>query len=54
MDLVNKITEEKINDILNNNKNKIIILVTDSVLGKDLDKTSFFSKSDLNILIPLI
>lgn len=49
-ELVNKLTNEKINNILDSNKNKIIILVADSILRKDLDETEFFNKSDLNIL----
>ena len=34
-----------------NNKDKIIILITDNILSKDIDKTSYFNISDLKILV---
>ena len=48
---INKIVSIKMKKILNN-RDKIIILITDNILSKDIDKTSYFNISDLKILIP--
>lgn len=47
---VNKIVSDKINFLLEHNKNKIVLLITDNILTADIDKTDFFNKSDLKIL----
>ena len=48
---VNNIVTNKTNEFIENNKDKIIVLISDNVLSKDLDKTEFFDKSDLKILV---
>ena len=48
---VNDIVTNKTNEFIENNKDKIIVLISDNVLSKDLDKTDFFDKSDLKILV---
>lgn len=48
---VNDIVTNKTNEFIENNKDKIIVLISDNVLSKDLDKTEFFDKSDLKILV---
>ena len=48
---VNDIVTNKTNEFIENNKDKIIVLISDNVLSKDLDKTEFFNKSDLKILV---
>jgi len=48
---VNDIVVNKTNEFIENNKDKIIVLISDNVLSKDLDKTNFFDKSDLKILV---
>ena len=48
---VNNIVTNKTNEFIENNKDKIIVLISDNILSKDLDKTEFFDKSDLKILV---
>ena len=48
---VNKIVYNKTNEFLNNNKDKIILLISNNTLSKDINNTPFFNKSDLKILI---
>lgn len=48
---VNKIVSNKIDKFLENNKNKIILLISNNILSKDVNKTPYFKKSDLRILI---
>lgn len=48
---VNKIVSNKIDEFLENNKNKIILLISNNILSKDVNKTPYFKKSDLKILI---
>ncbi len=48
---VNDIVTNKTNEFIENNKDKIIVLISDNILSHDLDKTVFFDKSDLKILI---
>ena len=48
---VNDIVTNKTNEFIQNNKDKIIVLISNNVLSKDLDKTLFFDKSNLKILI---
>lgn len=48
---VNNIVTSKTNEFIENNKDKIIVLISDNILSKDLDKTDFFDKSDLKILV---
>lgn len=48
---VNNIVTNKTNEFIENNKDKIIVLISDNILSKDLDKTEFFNKSDLKILV---
>lgn len=48
---VDRIVFNKINELLNKNKDKIILLISNNVLSKDVNKISFFNKSDLKILI---
>ena len=43
--------DEKVSNFLETNKDKIILLVSDSILCKDINRTKFFTKSDLKILI---
>lgn len=50
IEYVNNIVTNKTNEFIENNKDKIIVLISDNVLSKDLDKTEFFDKSDLKIL----
>lgn len=47
---INKIVTIKMKRILNS-KNKIIILISDNVLTRDINKTHYFNISDLKILI---
>lgn len=49
--LINTKVNESVNDFLDINKDKIILLVSDSILCKDINRTKFFTKSDLKILI---
>lgn len=49
-DLIDKIMSDKFNTFCENNKDKIILLITDNVICVDIDKTEFFDKSDLKIL----
>ena len=51
IEYVNNIVTNKTNEFIENNKDKIIVLISDNVLSKDLDKTEFFNKSDLKILV---
>ena len=51
---VHYITEtvnNKVNTILDENKDKIIILIGNCILSNDINKTIFFNKSNLKILI---
>ena len=48
---VKNIVTNKTNEFIENNKDKIIVLISDNILSKDLDKTDFFNKSDLKILV---
>ena len=50
LEYVNEIVTNKTNEFIKNNKEKIIVLVSDNVLSKDLDKTEFFDKADLKVL----
>lgn len=50
-DYIDKIIISRINDILINNRDKIILLVSDNVFTVDVDKTQFFNKSDIKILM---
>lgn len=47
---IDDIVNRKINEILSDNKDKVILLISDNILSKDIDKTNFFNKSDLKIL----
>lgn len=47
---VDEIVINKANEFIENNKDKVIVLITDNILSEDLDKTPFFDKSDLKIL----
>lgn len=51
IEYVNNIVTNKTNEFIENNKDKIIVLISDNILLKDLDKTEFFDKSDLKILV---
>lgn len=51
IEYVNNIVTNKTNEFIENNKDKIIVLISDNILMKDLDKTEFFNKSDLKILV---
>lgn len=48
---IDKIINDKMTNILNSNKNKIILLVSDNNLTIDIDKLSIFNDSDLKILV---
>ena len=47
---VDEIVNERVNNFLLNNKEKIIVLI-DSFLGEDINKTVFFNKSYFKVLI---
>lgn len=47
---INKIVSIKMKKILSN-KDKIIILISDNILSRDINKTHYFNLSDLKILI---
>ena len=51
MKYVDRIVYNKMDDFLENNKNKIILLISNNVLSRDINKTPYFKKSDLKILI---
>ena len=48
---IKKIVVKEMNSLLDKNKDKIILLMSDNVISHDIDKTPFFKKSDLKILI---
>lgn len=48
---VDKIISNKIDEFLETNKNKIILIISNNILSKDIDKTPYFKKSNLKILI---
>lgn len=48
---VDRIVSNKIDEFLENNKDKIILLISNNILSKDINKTPYFKKSDLKILI---
>lgn len=48
---IDKIVLSKTNEFLNNNKDKIILLISNNILSKDINKTPFFNRSNLKILI---
>lgn len=49
--LVEEITYDKTNKFLKNNKDSIIVLISNNILYKDINATPFFAKSDLKILV---
>jgi len=48
---IKRLVNKEINNLLYKNKDKIVLLVSDNVISRDIDKTPFFKKSDLKILI---
>ena len=48
---VAEIVNERITKIISNNQHKIILLISNNILDKDINKTPFFHISDLRILI---
>ena len=48
---IKRIVDKEMNSLLDKNKDKIILLMSDNVISRDIDKTPFFKKSDLKILI---
>ena len=48
---IKEIVNKKINTFLESNKDKIVLLVSNTYLCEDIDKTYFFQKSDLKILV---
>lgn len=46
-----EIVNTKITKIINNNRDKIIILISNNILEKEINKTPFFNISDLKILV---
>lgn len=51
MKYVNRIISNKVDEFLENNKDKIILLISNNVLSKDINNTPYFKKSDLKILV---
>ena len=49
--VVDNTVKERINNFLDENKNKIILLTNDNVLNKDFYKTSYFIDSDIKVLV---
>jgi len=50
-EFIEKEVNKKINILIANNQNRIIVLVTDNVLTPDIDKMYYFDKSDLKVLV---
>lgn len=48
---IEKIVNNKINEYVNYDKDKIIIILTDNVLTPDINKTIYFEKSDIRVLV---
>ena len=51
MKYVDRIVSNKVNEFLENNKDKIILLISNNLLSKDINNTPYFKKSDLKILV---
>lgn len=48
--IVNKIVMNRINKFLKDNKDKIIVLISDNIFNPDFCETSYFKDSDIKIL----
>lgn len=48
---IKRLVVKEMNNLLDKNKDKIILLMSNNVISYDVDKTPFFKKSDLKILI---
>ena len=48
---VDKIVSNKTEEFLEKNKDKIILLISNNILSKDINNTPYFKKSDLKILL---
>lgn len=48
---IEQLVNKKITKIITTNKNKIIILISNNILEKEINQTPFFNISDLKILV---